>query len=31
MRLTDISTVRSLMQKYGVAPQKRYGQNFLIQ
>ena len=31
MRLTDISTVRSLMQKYGVAPQNRYGQNFLIQ
>lgn len=31
MRLTDISTVRSLMQKYGIAPQKRYGQNFLIQ
>lgn len=31
MRLTDISTVRSLMQKYEIAPQKRYGQNFLIQ
>ena len=29
MRLTDISTVRSLMQKYEIAPQKRYGQNFL--
>ena len=30
MRLTDISTVRSLMQKYEIAPQKRYGQNFLV-
>lgn len=30
MRLTDMTAVRSLLQKYDISPQKRYGQNFLI-
>lgn len=30
MRLTDISTVHALMERHGIAPQKRYGQNFLV-
>lgn len=30
MKLTDISYVRAVMEKHGIAPQKRYGQNFLI-
>ena len=30
MKLTDITSVRSLMEKHGISPQKRYGQNFLV-
>ena len=30
MNLTDLSCVRDIMQRHGIAPQKRYGQNFLI-
>lgn len=30
MKLTDISYARAVMEKHGIAPQKRYGQNFLI-
>lgn len=30
MKLTDIAAVRSLMEKHGISPQKRYGQNFLV-
>lgn len=30
MVLTDIKTVRSLMEKHGISFQKKYGQNFLI-
>lgn len=30
MKLTDLSYARSIMEKHGISPQKRYGQNFLI-
>jgi 16S rRNA (adenine1518-N6/adenine1519-N6)-dimethyltransferase len=30
MKLTDISYARAVMEKHGIAPQKRFGQNFLI-
>ena len=30
MKLTDISYARSVMERHGIAPQKRFGQNFLI-
>ena len=30
MNLTDLSCVRDIMHRHGIAPQKRYGQNFLI-
>ncbi|MBP5208954.1 MAG: 16S rRNA (adenine(1518)-N(6)/adenine(1519)-N(6))-dimethyltransferase RsmA [Clostridia bacterium] len=30
MKLTDLNTVRGLLSEYGAAPDKRYGQNFLI-
>ena len=30
LNLTDIGTVRGLMEKYGLSFQKRFGQNFLI-
>lgn len=30
MRLTDISYARAVMEKHGISPQKRFGQNFLI-
>ena len=30
MKITDITSVRSLMEKHGISPQKRYGQNFLV-
>ncbi len=30
MKLTDISYAKAVMEKHGIAPQKRYGQNFLI-
>ena len=30
MKLTDLNTVRSLLSEFGAAPDKRYGQNFLI-
>lgn len=30
MRLTNIGTVKGLMEKHGISFQKRYGQNFLI-
>lgn len=30
MNLTNISCVREIMTRHGIAPQKRYGQNFLI-
>ena len=30
MKLTDLNTVRSLLSEFGAAPEKRYGQNFLI-
>lgn len=30
MKLTDITSVRALMEKHGISPQKRYGQNFLV-
>lgn len=30
VKLTDMTCVRSLMKKHGITPQKRYGQNFLV-
>ena len=30
MKLTDISYARAVMEKHGISPQKRFGQNFLI-
>lgn len=30
MKLTDISYAHAVMEKHGIAPQKRFGQNFLI-
>lgn len=30
MKLTDISQARAVMEKHGISPQKRYGQNFLV-
>lgn len=30
MKLTDISTIKSLMAEYGVVFKKKYGQNFLV-
>ncbi|MBR4255630.1 MAG: 16S rRNA (adenine(1518)-N(6)/adenine(1519)-N(6))-dimethyltransferase RsmA [Clostridia bacterium] len=30
LKLTDLNTVRSLLSEFGAAPDKRYGQNFLI-
>lgn len=30
MKLTDISTIKSLMAQYGVVFKKKYGQNFLV-
>ena len=30
MKLTDISYARNVMERHGIAPQKRFGQNFLI-
>ena len=30
MKLTDLNTVKSLLSEFGAAPDKRYGQNFLI-
>ena len=30
MNLTDLSTVRSIMEQFGISTKKKYGQNFLI-
>ena len=30
LKLTDLNTVKSLLSEFGAAPDKRYGQNFLI-
>jgi len=30
LKLTDLNTVRSLLSEFGAAPDKKYGQNFLI-
>lgn len=30
MNLTNLSCIREIMARHGIAPQKRYGQNFLI-
>ena len=30
MKLTDISYARAVMERHGISPQKRFGQNFLI-
>ena len=30
MKLTDLNTVRNLLSEFETAPEKRFGQNFLI-
>ena len=30
MNLTDLSTVRDIMDRFGISTKKKYGQNFLI-
>lgn len=30
MALTDLSEIRAIMDRHGIAPQKKYGQNFLV-
>ena len=30
MKLTDLTTIRELMERHGVKFQKKFGQNFLI-